>query len=325
MGYIMNSRNNIILIFLLLAINLSAQIVNDKIPNDKYEIGSQWWDEDVIFRDIEKQVSTYFDKIDFRNLDCYGEKVIVSTIFGKNGGLVNTRILKSASPICDSIASNFINGLKDWLPGLSRGKFVDIPFIFPIIFDSLEMKDRYSKMYKFLNATKDEYEKRKEYFDFFYADSSKKIINDFSYFYKYLAEKLSSDSLYIYCLEYARPKKRDRVKIELNKENTDSMNFLIYYPENPRIINYILAKEKWIFYWDKNKWQVIPNFNPPKKKGTLYLEKNKKTMLIGFVRGKEEPKLVIYNNITFSRDTILNPEFKQYDKKDLMSKIKYSP
>jgi len=325
MGTILKRRKNIILIFLLLTINLSAQIVYDTIPDVEYEISGQWWEELFIFKDFEKQELTYFDKVDFENLDCYGERVFVSTIFGKNGDLKNTKIIKSANPTCDSIAFCFVNGLKDWLPGLVRGKFVDIPFIFPITFDSLAINERYAKSDMFFNATEGEFNKRKEYFDFFYSNISQKIINDFTYFYEYLAEKLSGDSLYIYCSEYTRPKRKNRVKIDLNNENRDSINFIIYYPDKPRFVNYALAKERWILYWDKNTWQVTPNFTPAKKNGTIYLEKNKKTMLIGFVLGKEEPTLAIYNSIIFKNDTILKFDFKQFEKMDLLNEIKYGP
>ena len=325
MGYIMKRQSNILLMFLLLTLNSTAQIVYDTIPDNEVVFGRHGWDEFFIFKDFNTQTQNYFEKVDFENIDCYGEKVFVETIFGKNGKLKNTRIVKSASPICDSIAFDFVSGLQDWLPGMQRGKFVDIPFVFPIRFDSLEIKDRFTKTNVFFNATESEFNKRKVYFDFFYSNSSQKIINDFTYFYKYLAEKLSNDSIYIYCWEYTKPKKRNRVKIELNNENTDSLNFIVYYPDNPRFINYISAKERWIFFWDKQKWQLTPNFTPVKKNGAIYLEKNKKTMLIGFVRGKEEPKLAIYNNIVFENDTVLHLDFKEYEKKDLLNEIKYSP
>ena len=48
-------------------------------------------------------------------------------------------------------------------------------------------------------------------------------------------------------------------------------------------------------------------------------------MLIGFVKGKEEPKLAIYNNIVFKNDTVLHLDFKEYEKKELLNEIKYSP
>ncbi|MGV8091798.1 MAG: hypothetical protein AB2L24_08035 [Mangrovibacterium sp.] len=129
MGYIMKRGRNI-LILLLLTINLSAQIVYDTIPDNEAIFGGHGWDELVIFKDFKTQTLKYFDNVNFNNIDCYGKKVFVSTIFGKNGELKNTRIVKSASPICDSIAFYFVNGLKDWLPGLARGKFVDMPFRF---------------------------------------------------------------------------------------------------------------------------------------------------------------------------------------------------
>jgi hypothetical protein len=66
-----------------------------------------------VFKDFKTQASAYFHKVNFNNIDCYGKRVFVSTIFGKDGKVKNTRIIKSANPICDSIAFNFICGLKD--------------------------------------------------------------------------------------------------------------------------------------------------------------------------------------------------------------------
>ena len=57
----------------------------------------------------------------------------------------------------------------------------------------------------------------------------------------------------------------------------------------------------------------------------IYLEKNKKTVLIGFVEGKDEPKLAIYNNVVFKHDTILHLDFELYEKKDLLNEIEFSP
>lgn len=310
---------------MLLTINLSAQIVYDTIPDDEVVFGGLGWDETFIFKDFDNQTLKYFKNIDFKQLDCYGGKVFVSTIFGKNGELKNTRIIKTVSPICDSIAFHFINGLKDWLPGLQRGRFVDIPFVFPITFDSLEIKNRYGKANVFFNATAKEFNKRKEYFDFVHSNSSQKIINDFEFFYKYLAEKLSRDSGYVYCWEYARPKKKNIVKVEPRNENKDCISYIIYYPDNPRFLNYILAKEKGILYWDKYNWAITPNFTPAKKNGTLYLEKDKPTMLIGFIAGKEEPKLAVLNYMVFKNDTVLDLHLQHYKKDEMFSEIKYRP
>jgi hypothetical protein len=327
MDYIMKKRNLTLLIFLLLTISLSAQIVYDTIPDNDDEVvfGGLGWDETFIFKDFDNQTLKYFEKCNFKQLDCYEETVFVSTTFGKNGELKNTRIIKSVSPICDSIAFHFVNGLKNWLPGLQRGRFVDIPFVFPITFDNSKIKDRYAKANSFFNVTVEDFDKRKEYFDFVYSNSSQKIINDFEFFYKYLAEKLSCDSGYVYWRESDRPKKRNRVKVEPRNENKNCINYIIYYPDNPRIINYIMAKEKGILYWDKYKWAITPNFTPAKKNGTLYLEKDKPTMLIGFIAGKEEPKLAIYKNIVFENDTVMDLHLKLYEKNEMLNDVKYSP
>ena len=324
MGHVMKGYT-IFFIFFFWVTNLSAQILYDTIPDNEVVFGDHGWEEMFIFKDFEQQGLSYYNKIDFRNLGCYGDTVFVSTIFSRNGELKNTRIVKSASPLCDSIAFNFVNGLHDWLPGITRGSFVDMPFSFPFIFDSIWIKNRYTKADHFFNATEEEFNKRKDFFDFFYSQSSQKIVNDFTYFYEYLAEKLGGDSLDLVCWEYDRPKKKNRVKIDLKNENTDSINFIIYYPDKPHIMHYILAKERWIIYWDKYKWRVTPNFNPTKKKGQIYLEKNKRLMLIGFVKGKEAPELALYNNIIFSNDTILNLDLKPYDKNDMLNKIKHGP
>lgn len=322
----MKRINSILLFFFLLTINrLSAQIVYDTIPPDELEIGGHWWEELFMFKDFEKQALTYFSKINFKNLDCYGETVFVETVFEKDGALDNTRIVKSASSICDSIAFTFVNGLKDWVPGIRRGTFVDIPFVFPIIFDSVEIKNRYANTTEFLTASSEKFDKRKEYFDFVYSNNSHRIINNFEFFYKFLAEKLSVEGCYVRCREYTTPKRNDRVRIDLNEENSDSINFIIYYPDDPGSINYILAKERWLFYWDKNIWMIIPNITPPKKKGRLYLEKNRRTLFIGFVSGKEEPLLAIYRDIIFLNDTLLNLDFKQYNKSNLMKEINLGP
>ena len=313
----MNKHCIILPIFLLLTIHLSAQITSDTIREKNVVFGDPLYEESFIIKDFNNQVSTYFDNVDFKNIDYYGKRVVVSTIFCKNGELKNTSVIKSASPTCDSIALHFVSGIKNWLPGLTRGNFVDIRFTLPIEFDSVAIKNRFSAKDLSFGATEEEYSKRKEYFDFFYSSNSQKIVNDFTYFYKYIAKKLHSDSIYVYSWEYERPKKRDRVEIKLNSQKSDSINFFIYYPDHPNAVYYIHAKERPIVFWDKKTWEIVPNFKPPKKNGTIYLEKNKNIILIGFVEGKEEPKLAIYDNIVFSNDTTLNLDFKRYDKKEL--------
>lgn len=228
---------------MMLTINLSAQIVYDTIPDDELKIGGHWWEKLFIFRNFENQISTYFDKVNFEDLNCYGERVIVSTIFCKNGELKDTKIVKSASPICDSLAYNFVSGLKDWLPGLARGKFVDIPFVFPITFDSIEIKNRYSKPDAFFNATEEEYSKRKEYFDFVYSEQEE-IINDFDFFKKYIAETLSKTK-YVYILTEYKLNREESILLEFNFPKNKAIHLLVRDPQKDWILyEYSLKKTK---------------------------------------------------------------------------------
>lgn len=221
----MKRHNNILLIFLLLTITLPAQVVYDTIPEVVSEIGGHWWEELLIFRDFEDQALSYFDKVDFKNLDCYGEKVIVSTIFGKNGVLRDTKIVKSASPICDSIAFNFVNELKGWLPGLARGNFVNIPFVFPIILDSVKIKNWHSKFHVLFNATEKKYSKRKRYFDFFYSENyEEEIINDFEFFKNYIAETLR-DSNYVHIISDYGLKRKESIVLKFNIKKTNPLTY----------------------------------------------------------------------------------------------------
>lgn len=130
---------------LFLSISLSAQVVYDTLPKEEeLEIGGLYFEEYFTFKDFEKQAQDYFDKVDFKAIDCYGRKVFVATTFGKDGIIKNTRILRAVSPTCDSIAFYFVDGLKDWLPGTIRNRPVSIDFVFPIVFDSLKIKKFYN-------------------------------------------------------------------------------------------------------------------------------------------------------------------------------------
>ena len=226
--------------------NLSAQIVYDTIPDDKLEIGGQWWEELFIFKDFDKQALTYFDKVNLENLDCLGEKVIVSTIFSKNRELKETQIVKSAGPICDSIAFYFVNGLKDWLPGMARGKFVDISFVFPITFDNKEIKDRYLiKSDVFFNASDEKYNKRKEYFDFVNSEQyDAEIINDFEFFKKYMAE-IFRNSRYVHILTEYKLKRKESILLEFNIPKSKSTHLLVRDLQKDWILyDYSLKKKK---------------------------------------------------------------------------------
>ncbi|MGQ1948677.1 hypothetical protein ACT3CD_16420 [Geofilum sp. OHC36d9] len=297
----MKERNNILLIFLLLTINLSAQVGYDTIPENEVIIGGYGWETLFIFNDFENQALTYFDKIDFENLDCYGEKVFVETIFGENGELKNTRIVKSASPICDSIAFNFVKGLKDWLPGLVRGKFVDIPFIFPITLDSVEIKDKYLKPDIFFNAPDEEYFKRKEYFDFYYSNKcNQKIINDFDFFKNYMAETLR-DSQYVHVLTDYKLKRKESIVLEFNIPKSKDTHLLVK---------------------DSHKGWILYEYNL--KKGKVRVPGDGKLLLIFYAEGTTP--LIQTMMIYPEKDTTINLELEKYTKGRLLDEIKiYRP
>ncbi len=301
MGYIMKRKSYILLIFMLLTINLSAQIVYDTIPDDDIVFGGHGWDELFIFKDFQTQTHNYFKNVDFKNIDCYEEKVFIETIFGKNGELKNTIIVKSASPICDSIAYNFVSGLKGWLPGLARGKFVDIPFVFPITFDSVKIKERYSRPDIFFNATDEEYKKRKEYFDFVYSEQyEEKIINDFDFFKKYMTE-IFRDSQYVYILTEYKLNRKESILLEFNIPKSKSTHLLVRDPQ-----------KDWILY------------DYSLKKTKIRVPKDKNLFLLFYKEGITP--LLQTMTVNSDKDTTIKLELEEYTKGRLLDEInKYSP
>ena len=290
----MNRSRNILLIFLLFPINLSAQVIYDTIPKMEEELNGVP-EEFVIFKDFTTQALAYFDKIYFEDINCYGKKVFVSTIFGEDGKIKNTSIIKSVNPICDSIAFYFVDGLKDWLPGLQRGKFVDIPFTFSITFDrEIIMKRNYEI---FFYVTEEEYEKRKEYFDFFYSTQyEQKIINDFDFFKKYLAG-IFRDSRYVYILSNYRLKKKESVELYFNPP-IDKLAYLLVRD----------GEKDWLLY----EYSL--------KKNKVRIPKNKNLFLIIFKEGTVP--LLQTEIIHADNDTIIDLKLDNYSKGRLLDDIK---
>ncbi len=293
--------------------------------DDTLEISGSYWLETFIFEDFHAQLVTYFETIELEALDCYGQRVFVSTILGKDGQLKHTKIVKPVSPVCDSLAFYFVAGLKGWLPGLnSKGKFIDMPFVFPVVFDRSATEPTRIKSFSFLNVTKEEFNQRKMYFEFYYGKDSHEIINNFQYFCQFMSKQLSSDTLYTRLRTYSRPKRKERVKIKLSGGSTD-VAIVIFYPEEPKAIYHIPARERWWWYWDKGRWLFVPNFTPPKNRGYLYLKKNTSTTLIAFMQGEDAPKLAVCPTIVFSGDTTLHLDFRRFNKDQLLREIERSP
>ena len=297
----MKRQINILLFFLLLSMNMAAQIEYDTIPRNDIISTGLAFEELFIFRDFRNQTLNYFENIDFKTLDCYGEKVFVETVFGKAGELKNTRIVKSASPICDSLAFNFVNGLYGWLPGLQRGRFVDIPFIFPIFFDSLNVKNRYVNSDLFFIATEEEYRKRKEYFDFYYSENyEQKITSDYRFFKNYIAEVFrNKHSIFIHT-DYKINRKKS-VVLKVNATEIKNTHLLVY---------------------DIHKDWIIYEYNLKNKE--IRIPKDKELFLI-FYREGDTP-LIQTKTINSMADSAINLELEEYTKGRLLEELKkYSP
>lgn len=283
----------IFLIFLLLSINLIAQVKYDTIPSDIHIIGDQTYEYQVIFKDFNTQLVTYFKSVNLKSIPCYGKRVYVSTVFGSNGKLKNTSLTKSVNPVCDSIAFYFVSGLKDWLPGLSRGWFVDIPFLFPITFDSSKLEHLYSGFFK---ATAREYTKRQEYFDFVNSSEyDQKIINDFDFFKKYMAEVLRQSS-YVYILPDDKLKKKESVLLQFRAPNREFTHLLVSD-----------SQKDWLLY----EYSL--------KNGPVRVPRNRKLLLIIYQEGT--PPLLQTNVIYPTNDTVINLKLENYTKGRLLDEI----
>lgn len=282
------------MLLILFATSLTAQVKYDTIPSKNDELGLMYFEESFVFKDFSSQASSYFREIDFSKINCLGKKVFVSTVFGKDGKIKDTKILKSVSPNCDSIAFYFIDGLTDWLPGLGGGKFVDIPYTFPITFDTTTMKDRWSKVFSVSDI---EYEKRKAYFDFVYStQTDQKIISDYRFFKKYVATMLEKNKHTFILTDY-RLKRKECIKLQFNLPKNKHTHLLIKDPQ-----------KDWILY----------DYTLNKKK--VRIPKDHCLLLVAYQEGN--PPLLETKQIWAKKDTVLNLQLEEYTKKQLINELK---
>ena len=168
MGNIMIKISFILLIIIGLINPTLGQIVYDTIPNEEIIGTGIYWEKSPIIRNVEYQlVDKFTNDANKYNLNSNG-RVFVETIFGKDGTLKNTRIVKGFSRQYDSLAFYTIYNLNDWLPGIHfRGYPVDIPYTFVFSFgekyinkESIEShKEGYKRMF---GCTDKEYLERKK-------------------------------------------------------------------------------------------------------------------------------------------------------------------
>ena len=180
---------------------------------------------------------------------------------------------------------------------MTRSKFVDIPFVFPITFDSIKIMDRDSKPDLFFNATDEEYDKRKEYFDFVYSEQDEiGIINDYKFFKNYLAE-IFRDSQYVYILSDYKLKRKESIKLEFNIPDNKSYHLLVR---------------------DQQKDWILYDYSLNKR--NIRVPKNKKLFLIFYNEGII-PKLQTMI-IDSENDTTICTKLEKYTKGRLLDEIK---
>jgi hypothetical protein len=291
---------SIVFWLLLVGINLPAQIIYDTIPEEESIFGGYYWEELFIFNDFGSQASAYINNINFSSIDCPDSLIVVKTTFGRSGELENTRITKSVTPECDSIAFYFVEGFKDWLPGLGRGKIIDISFSFPIIIDSAWLIKQYST-YDFFSFDKESFMKRQEIFDFFYSeDYDQEIINNYDFFKGYIAETFQ-DSQYVYILTDYKLKRKESIVMELDYPKSKTTHLLLRN-----------QKKEWLLY-DYNL-----------KRTNIRIPKNDRLFLL-FYEENTTP-LIQTMILTPDNDTTINLELKKYTKGRLIEEINaYSP
>lgn len=230
----------------LFVANLStAQVVYDTIPKVQRWLTTHLTADYPVFVDIESQSADYFNHIDFKDIDCDGERVDVSAIFSKDRTMDQVKIITAASPMCDSIAYYFVKGLEGWIPALEGGKFVDAPFNFPFVFDSLKVLKMFGAAHSFLSVSDEEFRKRSTYFDFVHTDDpNHAIIGDYQLFQGFIAEALRTEK-YIHILSNYKRGRKESVALEIEVPNPKSTHVLIWNPAKNWILDaYDLRRRK---------------------------------------------------------------------------------
>lgn len=170
----------------VLAANATGQVLDDTVPEEDIIILGWVPDEFMVFDKYEDLV---FDKTVVTQAPSgypHNGTVYVSTVFGANGKMKNTRIVKSVNPVFDSVAYLLTSNLKGWMPGMTRGRFVDIPYTFPVHFenDSLISREEIARSFSsYISA--EEYQVRKILFDLLH-DPDRPMNPDYSTFVNFV-------------------------------------------------------------------------------------------------------------------------------------------
>lgn len=292
---------NSILFALILASNLNAQVQYDTIPSDYY--GSPHvYEHPVYFPDMGKQLSENIKCPE--NCNCNG-RIIVSTIFGRDGKIKENKIIRSSGNITlDSIAYYATLKLHSWLPAMDNGRFFDEKFIYPIVFkcnDTIQSV-LYPDSLNINPFPLKEIKRRKEYIDFYNSDENTLIDVDFYSFKGLTADYISKSVREIYYISkgYVSLRKKERYTFKIQSNVQDVKFILVENRTGKAGYKDVMANEIKI------------------KKDMVYLIRNRTYTLIGY---SEKDKKIAMHNIETDADKSIFMDFKTYTKKEYYNEL----
>ena len=297
---------NFIKYYLLFVLSISfhaeGQVVYDTIPNDTIFLGGLYPDKMMVFRDSS---SLIYENCQVERLPENYQRngsVIIETTFGKNGKLIDTKVVGGINPIYDSIAFERIQSLDGWMPGMLRGRFINIPVTLPVQFENGVIVNSTRLIGAYGNyISEEEYYERKNIFDFLNSEEPNQPITSNDTIFKYFLSNYFKKNGNAFVRKYSLPNIFKSVYIKTNLKSKEDILYII--SEN---CSYSIAENK-----------------HPKR---FLLEKDKNYILIAYKRISGEQPQISIKPIDISKRTIIEFEFKDYNKTLLIKEIeKYAP
>lgn len=278
---------------LLLLTNLAGQVRYDTIPPDEEIFGGMYFDEMMVFNKMEDLTFRIRSEVNFPENYPDSGRVIVCFVFTRDGTIKETGICRSSgNPVFDSIAYYEVNKLQGWIPGMSRGRFIDIPFTVPVNFKNNRITN--PERLSFLISEED-YEQRKQAFDFLCSDDPDSPMTlDYTTFSYYLAEHIMKER-YSSPQEYHWPGIRHAI---LQKTNLDLLNVKLILIET-----------------DSSEWYSI------RCPYLFYLKKDHNYIAIAYRKnGDSAPQLAI-KNLSAKKGQHIEFVFKEYTREEFVRKM----
>ena len=297
-----NFRKYYLLIVLCISFHAEGQVVYDTIPNDTIFIGGLYPDKMMVFRDSS---SLIYKNCQIESLPANYQRngsVIIETTFGKNGILIDTKVVRGINPIYDSIAFDRIQSINDWMPGMLRGRFVNIPVTLPVQFENgaIVNSTRLISAYGSF-ISEEEYFIRKKIFDFLNSEEPNQPITSNDYIFKYFLSNYFKKNGNAFVHKYSLPNIFKSVYVKTNLNSKEDILYII--------------SENYSYSIEENKH--------PKN---FMLEKDKNFILIAYKRIKGNQPQISIMPIDASKRFIIEFEFKDYSKTQLIKEIeKYAP